>query len=298
MTDKQKIEKTLLLEIYKRDKEKFGKACAEQFGHLLPKNIDPIKWFDERLTCYDEQPYVIDPALAEINCNALYKSGPDGHGQIAFVDIKYINNKYTDEFGHNAEFARAHENIHKATNFKIDGEDEAQRVGVLVTQNFEQRGRALNEGITNIMAERITNHNATSYMLETQIARQLMDIVGEDALFAGMLIDPKILGDKYDSIAGKGSYVKLLDDTDNMLRLKKEARTTKDEKERAQIQSEAKALFAQTKNNLAFIKSNLSSIMPNLSTLKFGLPKKRSTSTLLQNAESLLGKTKNEKHPE
>ena len=227
---KQFIENKRLYDLYEQDKADFTKSATKHWGHLLPPGINANEWFGERLRSDCDQPYFIEPRaehtpLTEPDDTREYYTAPknaDGHGQIVLCYANDAIKEFIDENNISPKCIRAHENVHKMTHFKLPGEN-AYRVGFRINDGDINQGRGFNEGATNIMAKRLTDFepDTLGYHFETQIANKVMNIADEDTFFGAMLLDPQILTEKYDDIAGKGRYIKLIYDTDNLFNLRK-----------------------------------------------------------------------------
>ena len=236
-----------LAELFESDVKEFSEKGAKAFGHILKKRgIDnPQKWFEDRLrgdVAVDVLPY----SYKDDGFGARFDMDT---GAIIFKSICSIHKK----------FNRAHEMVHKITLLLMDKVLEgkiysANRVGLLVRdiemsmdektgaikESYRvgaENGRWFNEGATNLVAEKLLGIDCNmsgatdgrdSYPFETQLARQVMEAVGEDAFFEAVFFEPDILANKWHELTGdKCSYPRIVYFLDEHQRAILEVRRTK-----------------------------------------------------------------------
>ena len=211
-----------LAKLFESDVKEFSINGAKAFGHILAKYgiADSQKWFEEKLkrNVYSEvSPYVHTRQGLAIYC--------DGLGNIHFNSLDGA-----------CKFIRAHEMVHRITLALTDtgaaGQvDSVQRFGLSIANmkivENEKTGKLekihsagskfgwdFNEGVTNLIAEKLSgfrHSRQTLYGYQTRIARQMREIVGEDAIFESAFFNPNILEDKWSKLTGdKCSYLKIL----------------------------------------------------------------------------------------
>ena len=211
--------------LFESDVEEFSENGAKAFCHILAKHgiTDAKKWFEEKMR------EVKEPGKAPYYCTDVNGfTGEAVHlqcGTIEFSSLVAINNKFT----------RAHEMAHKITaaltemiinnqNYSVgrcgflisDVTVVNEQAGIYEEKHCigDENGRALNEGVTNLIAEKLADMKRTVtsvYYYETFIARMLAENVGEDVLFESALFNPRILENKWNALTGdKYSFAKLI----------------------------------------------------------------------------------------
>jgi len=226
---KRRIEKAnkKLSELFENDVKEFSINGARAFGHILAKRgiKDPQKWLENKMregfTDSDQSPYMLDKSIN-------LKAASDGTGAIRFKSIRG---------GGASKAIRAHELCHKIDQDSRNDGYAVERTGLLVfgskdvyDKKLEQtypinceHGRALNEGVTNLLAEKLLGRKSALgvyYPLETFAALTLTKLVGEDAVFEAALFDPNILDTKLQERTGnKNAYMKIVLALDSCHRL-------------------------------------------------------------------------------
>ena len=205
-----------LSELFEADVKKFSANGAKAFGHIFAKHgiDDPQKWLENKMregfTGQGESLYFIDSNMrGDASCTST---------GIKFKSFRFVKSNYT----------RAHELSHKITDEYIGGKVEKgmlKRSGILIIKKEDKKtgeihhtgtehGRALNEGITNLLAEKLLGRKqifGVPYTVETFVARVVAKRVGEDAVFEAAFFDPKILADKWNEHKkNKNSYIRLV----------------------------------------------------------------------------------------
>ncbi|MCL2577923.1 MAG: hypothetical protein FWE27_07735 [Defluviitaleaceae bacterium] len=191
-----------LAELFESDVKEFSENGAKAFGHILKRRgiKDPQKWFEEKMRENKDPtkpPYSYNPNGGNIFRIAHYILTT---GAIEFFSPSAIHNK----------FRRAHEMAHKIMLGFWDYDTDI--------------GRAIDEGITNLIAEKLCGisylRGGSSYKLSTFSAWKLSKRVGRDTVFEAAFCGSHILKEKWENLAnGKYSYTDMLRKHDERLRL-------------------------------------------------------------------------------
>ena len=207
-------EATEIEEIYERDVQEFTERAAQELGHICKARgiDDPYEWFEEKFRAGG--PYIIDSRLEEghsATCDVAT-------GKIKFSSLGKAKNRFT----------RAHEMAHRLCLG-------ANRAGLLVFFShkmqdvdtgevhdiYSENGRALSEGMTNLLAEVLSclPYDKT-YMKETKQAREIVKMVGKNKAFESTIFDPDILVHEFEARTGSRSwYMKFVKSMDEYYRL-------------------------------------------------------------------------------
>ncbi|MCL2473366.1 MAG: hypothetical protein FWF23_00430 [Alphaproteobacteria bacterium] len=198
LKDKKQIDEDFK-KVYEEDRKTFPEKFVAVYGETL--NINPS--YGE-INVREDFMKIKGYYLSEgINDHLLF-AAQCWSDRIEFSTKNNINN----------DFFRVHEFVHAVTK-------DSDRTGLLCynLDDKEEKGRALDEGATNLMTEKILGRNIyDNYPYETHLMRQLSEIVGENYIVSGMYKDPNILQTRFDKLAGVGAYTKLASDADGIYR--------------------------------------------------------------------------------
>ena len=270
--DNEKEIQAELNSLFESDVKEFSRNGAYHFGKYLrfSENETPQARFEVlmRYSPKGEPIYKWDPEVAGPTCWAAYIPHYNGAANILFGVYEKALSKFT----------RAHEMCHKITHSYICPKDSdiplTQLIGLGELQLTQidsdgkqvacpknEKGTALNEGATNLIAEKLSGENYVDgmdkYGLETSIARQLISIVGEDTFFSAVFRSPNILRNKVDNIAGKGCYDILITSLDKYRELDDEFIKDKNNVNIQNQRNEIMKSMQQGLQNLKLLVSNV-----------------------------------------
>jgi len=246
-----------LIELYYTDVKDFSANAAESLGHILQKRgiADPQKWFEQKMRSSIPVagfPYIYAPSI---------ESETVGIHGVQNDSIKFASSNLT-------KFTRAHEMVHRVTSdasfIKHFFPSEIMHTGFLkvskteplgrtrgVDNKFHETGRGLNEGATQLMAEKFAKEPADNvYFEETFLARQIKDLIGSDLFFEGMLFDPKVLEGEVDKRAGTLTFSGISSALDAFQLLEVVERETYSELRKTQGGEEQKGALKEKISNL------------------------------------------------
>lgn len=139
-------------------------------------------------------------------------------------------------------FTRAHENAHKAGRKYIYNGLETYFFG----------GYAITEGVTNLIAEKLSGEEADGYETETGFARKLVEILGWSIVLEGYFFRNSALAKEFNGLAGEQyAYSKFIRATDKCFILFDEANIWEEQFERLKWHDEVQAIFENLENNKA-----------------------------------------------
>jgi len=213
-------EQQQLDKLFEQDVAEFSERAAQAWWHIVKKHDPQVTdvqtarvWFEKKFR--GNHGYIIDPSIE--------KDGPaatcDENGIIRFKSLAYAQDK----------LFRAHEMAHKLgfgpnraglmVYFKHTVRDDV--TGEL-HEIHSENGRALNEGVTNWMAQILAGVSVTQeydeddpYYEQEKLARKVMGIVGKDTVVEAALFNPDILREEFDRCAGeRNAYAALINAAD------------------------------------------------------------------------------------
>ncbi len=197
-----------LAKLFESDVVEFSQLGAKAFGRILNKHgiFNPQKWLEEKMRAMFQNKY---NSAYSYEYDIFSKARSFPWGEIKYSSLSLANDTFT----------RAHEMSHKIVNtfvFKKFGDktfpigrsglilydvkpyidkktDEVHYIG-------KERGRAFNEGVTNLIAEKLTKESSNNQIKETNLARKIVNRVGEDVVFESVFFNPRILETKWNSL--------------------------------------------------------------------------------------------------